>query len=823
MKKIRKVSKNAVSMVLAMALLLAGCFGFPTEAKAEMTEVSIEQEISILGIDGKTYSPSDMEEDVVVLIFGNTSCSNTNSMITKAEELLARGTSIKIVLMDEETTDDGMEGFAANHPNVLVAHDGANYNWLGFQLMNQAGITFRSLPGTFLMDKDRVIRYASQGLDTDGLEEAISTLTDVPGATKKQLFTVQVTGTYGQTEARTMLQMINEFRTGEDAYYLDKDDSTTVTCSDLGELVYDYGLEKIAMQRAMEIALSFEHTRPNGNSCFTAYTEDYSGNGENIAFASAGYGSAATIFNAWREDDKLYAGQGHRRNMLNSEYKAIGIGHVYYNGRHYWVQEFSGTVADTNEVVANNSDTTVSVEVSSKKVINMGISVSTDTVAVAYGQEASVPTATAWIRLTNSLGYCPIVSEPEWSGTSKYYDLNGSTITGKAIGADTITVTAAGMSQSVTVNVEAVSISSGIVTLDPDASYTYTGSTITPAVSSVVVGGKTLTEGTDYDVEYSNNVNAGTAFVTITGKGNYKDSIKKAFTIKSNTTTIDESSSEEGSSSTGTTTGTTSTPSETTGTTPSTTSTPSEATGTAPDTTSTPLETTGTTTGTTSTPSETTGTTPSTTSTPSEPTGTTTGTISTPSATIETSATGASTGENGMTISTPTNTSAAAHLVKNSDGTNTVVGANGTRVISQKVTIDGKDYVTDMRGVVITNKITKTPSGNKVYVGKDGAIAKNKVVTNQATGKRYYATKSGTIANKKGFYITAKGNLVYVKNKNGEVKTSGTKTKLLFTANGKQYIAKRSGVLYTSTTVKIGNTKYTVNENGVVTKKTGVK
>jgi hypothetical protein len=144
-------------------------------------------------------------------------------------------------------------------------------------------------------------------------------------------------------------------------------------------------------------------------------------------------------------------------------------------------------------------------------------------------------------------------------------------------------------------------------------------------------------------------------------------------------------------------------------------------------------------------------------------------------------------------------------------------------VISQKVTIDGKDYVTDMRGVVITNKITKTPSGNKVYVGKDGAIAKNKVVTNQATGKRYYATKSGTIANKKGFYITAKGNLVYVKNKNGEVKTSGTKTKLLFTANGKQYIAKRSGVLYTSTTVKIGNTKYTVNENGVVTKKTGVK
>lgn len=48
----------------------------------------------------------------------------------------------------------------------------------------------------------------------------------------------------------------------------------------------------------------------------------------------------------------------------------------------------------------------------------------------------------------------------------------------------------------------------------------YTGSAITPGVT-VSYGGKNLAQGTDYTVSYSNNVNAGTASIIITGKGNY--------------------------------------------------------------------------------------------------------------------------------------------------------------------------------------------------------------------------------------------------------------------------------------------------------------
>ena len=64
-----------------------------------------------------------------------------------------------------------------------------------------------------------------------------------------------------------------------------------------------------------------------------------------------------------------------------------------------------------------------------------------------------------------------------------------------------------------------------------NTSYTYTGSAIEPAVT-VKDGSKVLTKGTDYTVTYSNNVNVGTATVTITGKGDYTGSAKKTFTIK---------------------------------------------------------------------------------------------------------------------------------------------------------------------------------------------------------------------------------------------------------------------------------------------------
>ena len=65
----------------------------------------------------------------------------------------------------------------------------------------------------------------------------------------------------------------------------------------------------------------------------------------------------------------------------------------------------------------------------------------------------------------------------------------------------------------------------------------YTGSAIEPAVT-VKDGETTLTLGTDYEVAYSNNVNAGTATATITGKGNYSGEKAATFTITPKVVTV---------------------------------------------------------------------------------------------------------------------------------------------------------------------------------------------------------------------------------------------------------------------------------------------
>ncbi|MBE5870062.1 MAG: hypothetical protein E7294_02195 [Lachnospiraceae bacterium] len=58
----------------------------------------------------------------------------------------------------------------------------------------------------------------------------------------------------------------------------------------------------------------------------------------------------------------------------------------------------------------------------------------------------------------------------------------------------------------------------------------YTGSPITPEVV-VTYGTKTLVKDTDYTVTYENNINDGTAVVTVTGKGNYDGTVSKTFRI----------------------------------------------------------------------------------------------------------------------------------------------------------------------------------------------------------------------------------------------------------------------------------------------------
>ena len=61
--------------------------------------------------------------------------------------------------------------------------------------------------------------------------------------------------------------------------------------------------------------------------------------------------------------------------------------------------------------------------------------------------------------------------------------------------------------------------------------YEYDGTAKTPAVSEVTYNGETLTENTDYEIEYRNNTDAGTGYAVIAFKGNYTGKKELPFEI----------------------------------------------------------------------------------------------------------------------------------------------------------------------------------------------------------------------------------------------------------------------------------------------------
>ena len=99
-------------------------------------------------------------------------------------------------------------------------------------------------------------------------------------------------------------------------------------------------------------------------------------------------------------------------------------------------------------------------------------------------------------------------------------------------GTATVTVTGKGNyagSVEIKFNITAKALTASMVR--DIADQTYTGSPIVPELT-VKDGETALSKDTDYTVKYQSNLNAGTATVTLTGKGNYSDSVSKTFTIK---------------------------------------------------------------------------------------------------------------------------------------------------------------------------------------------------------------------------------------------------------------------------------------------------
>ncbi len=95
-------------------------------------------------------------------------------------------------------------------------------------------------------------------------------------------------------------------------------------------------LNDAAQKRAEELVEEFSHTRPNGTTCFSVLPEyglNASYRGENIAM---GQYSPSEVMTSWMNSD------GHKANILNGNYRSMGVGYVEADGTYYWVQIFIG-------------------------------------------------------------------------------------------------------------------------------------------------------------------------------------------------------------------------------------------------------------------------------------------------------------------------------------------------------------------------------------------------------------------------------------------------------------------------------------------------
>ncbi|MDO4748577.1 MAG: leucine-rich repeat protein [Eubacteriales bacterium] len=213
--------------------------------------------------------------------------------------------------------------------------------------------------------------------------------------------------------------------------------------SGVGTLKMNETLLNNAMQRAAEIAVKYDHTRPDGSTCFTINSKI---NAENITFT---YVTPAKAMKSWTTSS------AHLANMMNKDFKSMGVGCVVQGGTYYWVQVFSKSNLTKLSTIPENVDKTFNVSLGSKK----------------YTYSLSLPST---IYITDTEGLDVLGKNPLTNDT--YFNIDGSNFTltssnedvisldgttATALSEGTSTITAKGSVGSVSLKVKVVEYGKG--------------------------------------------------------------------------------------------------------------------------------------------------------------------------------------------------------------------------------------------------------------------------------------------------------------------------------------------------------------------------
>ena len=335
--------KKVLSFLLVLLILLNTCFILnPYAATGDLGEGYNVNNIdfTFTTVDGESVS-TNSNGKVKVILFARTNgnCSNSNTAISTLCNIgWTTLPEVEVLIVDIDKYDaSAVKAVAESYDAFMIkfCYDetdaSANMLWKYLAATKGSANTV-TLPVTVIIDQNNKVQYCNTGYTTateiykyvDLLlngGEAEDEEDEITGG--KDLIQIYTEGSYDYDSAEEVFRLTNEARVNEGK----------------SKLVMDEKLTELAMYRAAEQALVYDHTRPNGTKWYTLLTGKYlSGAAENIAW---GQYSAASATTAWLNS------AGHYANIMNDSYTSIGVGSYVHNGTRYWVQLFSSYSQET--------------------------------------------------------------------------------------------------------------------------------------------------------------------------------------------------------------------------------------------------------------------------------------------------------------------------------------------------------------------------------------------------------------------------------------------------------------------------------------------
>ena len=395
-----------------------------------------------------------------------------------------------------------------------------------------------------IIDSDGVIEGSSQSRkDAGSWENSVEAILSVPvidadvDTASSGCVLAGVTGTY-IADADAALDRINEIRREAcEEGVINPDTGMPLTPDDYVEIKWSGDLEYIARMRAAESAYTGGHARMNGKEIWSLTSPSGVRSwGEVIAWNNGS--SMISGINQWYGEKADWVNQtqgavtGHYTEMIDPTNLYVGLGTFCTDNTRYYnttAGEFSYQIGLDESRMDMTGDCVQMLDMSLDSIDGSGEILGR--FAGAPGTEAEhLLAAPASFKFGNSNVY--FMYGVNWSSSDQAVVTVSEDGTTTAASSGTAVITASAADGAVTAFAEFTvkCLEDCEIELE-QTSYTYDGDPKKPAVT-VSYKGTALKEGTDYTLSYEDNVNAGTAKVTITGSEEYAGSIEKTFAIE---------------------------------------------------------------------------------------------------------------------------------------------------------------------------------------------------------------------------------------------------------------------------------------------------